>query len=71
MGNAAQLLRIHILGAVVYVVLFYLMTSFTGLIGPGLASVLTSLMTFSLTARLMTRRDSSSGGTSGMKKRTA
>jgi O-antigen/teichoic acid export membrane protein len=56
MGNASTLLRIHILGAAVYVVLFYLMTVFTGLIGPGLASVLTSLMTFSLTARLMNRR---------------
>ncbi len=58
MGNAATLLRIHVLGAAVYVVLFYLMTMLTGLIGPGLASVLTSLMTFSLTARLMNRRDS-------------
>jgi len=56
MGNAAILLRIHILGAAVYVFLFYLMTIFTGLIGPGLASVLTSLMTFSLTAKLMNRR---------------
>ncbi|HEY5775336.1 MAG TPA: hypothetical protein VIS57_04560 [Xanthomonadales bacterium] len=56
MGNAAILLRIHILGAAVYVVLFYLMTIFTGLIGPGLASVLTSLMIFSLTAKLMNRR---------------
>jgi len=57
MGNASTLLRIHILGAAVYVVLFYLMTMFTGLIGPGLASVLTSLMTFVLTALLMNRRD--------------
>jgi O-antigen/teichoic acid export membrane protein len=56
MGNAATLLRIHILGAAVYVVLFYLMTIFTGLIGPGLASVLTSLMTFALTAKLMNRK---------------
>lgn len=56
MGNAASLLRIHILGAAVYVVLFYLMTMFTGLLGPGLASVMTSLMTFSLTAWLMNRR---------------
>jgi len=56
MGNAATLLRIHILGAAVYVFLFYLMTTYTGLVGPGLASILTSLMTFSLTARLMNRR---------------
>jgi O-antigen/teichoic acid export membrane protein len=58
MGNAAILLRIHILGAAVYVVLFYLMTLWTGLIGPGLASILTSVMTFILAARLMRRRDS-------------
>jgi len=57
MGNAATLLRIHILGTAVYVFLFYLMTTYTGLVGPGLASLLTSLMTFSLTARLMIRRD--------------
>jgi len=58
MGNAAILLRIHILGAAVYVVLFYLMTLWTGLIGPGLASILTSVMTFTLAARLMKRGDS-------------
>jgi len=57
MGNAATLLRIHILGTVVYVILFYLMTIYTGLVGPGLASILTSLVTFSLTARLMNRRE--------------
>ena len=57
MGNAAILLRIHILGAVVYVVLFYLMTRLTGLIGPGLASLLTSVMTFALAARLLKRRE--------------
>jgi O-antigen/teichoic acid export membrane protein len=58
MGNASTLLRIHILGTVVYIVLFYLMTRLTGLIGPGLASVLTSVMTFVLTARLMKSRGS-------------
>lgn len=57
MGNAATLLRIHILGAAVYVVLFYLMAITAGLIGPGLASLLTSVMTFALTARLMKRND--------------
>ncbi len=55
MGNASTLLRIHILGTAVYVFLFYLMTKYMGLVGPGLASVLTSLMTFYLTARLMSR----------------
>ena len=53
MGNASSLLRIHILGTVAYIGLFYALTRFTGLIGPGLASVLTSLVTFALTARLM------------------
>ena len=56
MGNAGILLRIHILGAVVYVALFYLMTLLTGLIGPGLASLLTSVMTFTLAAQLLKRR---------------
>jgi len=58
MGNASALLRIHILGAAVYVLLFYLMTMLTGLVGPGLASLLTSVMTFILAARLMRRRGS-------------
>jgi O-antigen/teichoic acid export membrane protein len=62
MGNAAILLRIHILGAVVYVALFYLMTLLTGLIGPGLASLLTSVMTFTLAAQLLKRRGSWSNG---------
>ncbi len=61
MGNAGILLRIHILGTAVYVLLFYAMASFIGLIGAGLASVLTSLMTFTLTARLMTRKHRFSG----------
>ena len=56
MGNASTLLRIHILGTAVYIFLFYVMTRFTGLIGPGLASILTSLATLGLTARLMSRK---------------
>lgn len=56
MGKASTLLRIHVLGIVVYVVLFYAITKWVGLIGPGLASVMTTLLTFSLTARLVARK---------------
>ena len=57
MGKASTLLRIHVLGIGFYIVLFYLMTGYYELIGPGLASVMTSILTFSLTARLIARRD--------------
>jgi len=57
MGKASTLLRIHILGIGVYLPLFYFITRFTGLIGPGLASLLTSLLTFVLTARLIARKN--------------
>ena len=56
MGKASNLLRIHILGIAVYVVLFYAITRWVGLTGPGLASVMTSLLTLSLTARLIIRK---------------
>ncbi|MFC1696122.1 lipopolysaccharide biosynthesis protein [Pseudomonadota bacterium] len=52
-GKASTLLRIHILGIGLYIVFFYLVTGYVGLIGPGLASVMTSMLTFSLTARLI------------------
>jgi len=55
MGKAASLLRIHVLAICCYVVLFYVVTGYVGLIGPGLASVMTSILTFSLTARLISR----------------
>jgi O-antigen/teichoic acid export membrane protein len=55
MGKASTLLRIHILGIGVYISLFYVVTRFTGLIGPGLASLMTSMLTFALTARLIAR----------------
>jgi len=53
MGKASALLRIHILGIGVYIPLFYVVTHFTGLIGPGLASLMTSVLTFALTARYL------------------
>ena len=52
-GKASSLLRIHILGIGVYLPLFYVLTHFTGLIGPGLASLMTSVLTFTLTARYL------------------
>lgn len=56
MGKASNLLRIHILGVVVYVLFFYAITRWLGLIGPGVASVLTSMLIFSLTVRLIIRK---------------
>ena len=55
MGKASTLLRIHIVGVGVYILLFYVITRFTGLIGPGLASLMTSILIFALTARLIIR----------------
>lgn len=55
MGKAAMLLRIHALGVGFYIMIFYLVTGFVGLIGPGLASVATSMLTFTLTAWLIIR----------------
>ena len=55
MGKATALLRIHMLGIGFYILLFYVVTGYVGLIGPGLASVATSILTFLLTARLITR----------------
>jgi len=55
-GKASTLLQIHILGVGVYISLFYVATRFTGLIGPGLASVFTSVLTLALTARLIIRK---------------
>jgi O-antigen/teichoic acid export membrane protein len=56
MGKASTLLRIHILGIAVYIVLFYLVTRATGLVGPGIASIAASMLTFALTARLIVRQ---------------
>ncbi len=53
MGRAASLLRIHLLGISAYLLLFFLLTKATGLIGPGLASICASLLTLGLTVRLV------------------
>jgi len=52
MGRATSLLRIHLLGIGTYILMFYVLTKTTGLLGPGMAAILASLITFSLTARL-------------------
>jgi O-antigen/teichoic acid export membrane protein len=53
MGQAGKVLRIHILGIISYVAMFFLLTPLTGLSGPGLAAILASLLALGLTARLV------------------
>lgn len=55
MGRAAGILRIHVLGICSYVLLFYLATRMLGIFGPGIAAILATLLTLSLTARLVAR----------------
>jgi O-antigen/teichoic acid export membrane protein len=55
MGKAGSILRIHIVGILTYVSLFFLLTPFTGLTGPGLAAILASLLALVLTIRLIAR----------------
>ncbi len=49
MGSATHLLPIHVLGVIAYVVAFLLLTQLLGLIGAGLATIITSLLTLWLT----------------------
>jgi O-antigen/teichoic acid export membrane protein len=55
MGKAATVLRIHILGIIAYIAMFYILTPITGLIGPGLAAILSSLLALFFTIRLIMR----------------
>jgi len=55
MGRASALLRIHVLGVITYTLAFLLLTRTVGLTGPGFAAILASLLTMSLTARLVKR----------------
>jgi len=55
MGRAGTVLNIHIGGIVTYLSMFFLLTPFMGLAGPGLAAVLASLLALGLTARLIAR----------------
>ncbi len=55
MGRAASVLRIHILGIITYIAMFFLLTPITGLIGPGLAVILAAMLALVLTTRLVIR----------------
>ena len=55
MGRAASVLRIHILSIITYIAMFFLLTPITGLIGPGLAIILASMLALVLTIRLVIR----------------
>jgi O-antigen/teichoic acid export membrane protein len=55
MGKAASILRIHVIGIVTYVVMFFVLTPVTGLIGPGLAAIASSLLVLTLTVLLIKR----------------
>jgi len=55
MGKAASILRIHVIGITTYTVMFFVLTPVTGLIGPGLAAIISSLLVLTLTALLIKR----------------
>jgi len=55
MGRASTILRIHVMGIVTYVTLFFILTPTTGLIGPGLAGIVSSALVFLLTGLLIKR----------------
>jgi len=53
MGRASTILKIHVAGIITYLALFFLLTPFTGLTGPGWAAIIASLLALGLTARLV------------------
>jgi len=53
MGQAQRVLHIHLLAIAMYVALFFVFTLSFGLIGPGIAAILTSLLTLGLTINLV------------------
>ncbi len=53
MGEASGVLRIHLVAVAMYVLLYFIFTRALGLIGPGLASILASLLTLGLTTKLV------------------
>ena len=55
MGRAASILRIHVIGITTYVAMFFVLTPLTGLIGPGLAGITSSLLVLILTGMLIKR----------------
>jgi O-antigen/teichoic acid export membrane protein len=61
-GEAGAVLNIHIAGIIVYISMFFALTPLTGLIGPGLAANLASLLALGLTARLLARKTAARQG---------
>jgi O-antigen/teichoic acid export membrane protein len=61
MGLARSILRIHLLGIGTYLTLFYVFTRTIGLNGPGVASIMTLMLTLSLTVRLVAKFDPPEG----------
>ena len=55
MGRAASILRIHVIGILTYVTMFLALTPIIGLIGPGLAGIMSALLVLSLTSILLKR----------------
>lgn len=53
MGKVTPVLRIHLLSVVIYLGLFYVLSSSMGLTGPGLAAIAGSLLTLLLMLRLV------------------
>jgi O-antigen/teichoic acid export membrane protein len=60
MGRASRLLHIHVIGILFYIGLFFVLTKYMGLNGPGLAAIFASMFTLSLTVRLVARQPSPS-----------
>ena len=57
MGKVAPILRIHLLGIIVFFALFYLLTPMMGLEGPGVAACVGTLLTLVLMFRLLPGRN--------------
>ncbi|MBT8070353.1 MAG: polysaccharide biosynthesis C-terminal domain-containing protein, partial [Gammaproteobacteria bacterium] len=57
MGKVAPILRIHLLGIIVFFALFYLLTPMMGLEGPGVAACVGTLVTLVLMFRLLPSRN--------------
>jgi O-antigen/teichoic acid export membrane protein len=55
MGRAASILRIHVIGILTYVTMFLVLTPITGLIGPGLAQIMSTVLVLALTSILLKR----------------
>jgi O-antigen/teichoic acid export membrane protein len=55
MGRAASILRIHAIGILTYMIMFLVLTPITGLIGPGLAQIMSTVLVLALTSALLKR----------------